>query len=94
MRLLLFFSWIALMLNVLFLIGWANQYSPFMDEGTIHANIIIWGYLLSVYFNIFLHLIFLVNILLGKKLTDIIPRWLLLLNFFLLVFQLFTRAIL
>jgi hypothetical protein len=88
MRLLRFFSRVAFICNVCFLLASFVQWLPNPPEGPLVSLIILCGYVLSILVNCLLNLTLLVVWLAGKSPQAQVPRWLLIVNFLFFILQL------
>ena len=87
MRKLLFFSRVAFLCNVCFLLAWLIQYLPVSPHGHIASTIVVLGTGLAVIMNIVVNF-FVVIALLQKKIDrTVFPRWLIITNFLFLLLQ-------
>lgn len=83
-----FFSRVAFISNIVFLLAVALQYRSFIKEETIVSNIIILGYFLAVFFfNPIINIWYAVYLLVTRKLFILVPKWLVLTNFIMLIVQ-------
>jgi hypothetical protein len=83
-----FFSRVALISNIVFLLAVALQYKSFIKEETVVSNIIILGYFLAVFFfNPLVNFLYAIYLIVTKKLFNLVPKWLVLTNFIMLIVQ-------
>jgi hypothetical protein len=83
-----FFSRVAFICNIVFLFSVALQYRSFIKEETVVSNIIILGYFLAVFlFNPLVNILYAIYLLVTKKLFKLVPKWLVLTNFIMLIVQ-------
>jgi hypothetical protein len=88
MELLIFFSRVAFVCNMFFLIAMALRFYPFLPPGHLSSTIIIAGHVLAVFLNATTSIVYLVKLLTGKQISGHYPRWLFIINFFFLILQL------
>jgi hypothetical protein len=84
---LLFFSRVALICNVCFLLTYLLNLIPVLSNGIITSTIIMLGIVLSIVLNTMLNILYIIMTLAGKRLTDSVPKWLVIVNFLFFVFQ-------
>jgi hypothetical protein len=89
MRLLLFLSRVALICNIFFLLTVLLQWKNFVREESVVSTIVIIGYFLAVFiFNPLVNLLYITFLAIRRRLSDIIPKWLVIANFIFLLLQL------
>jgi hypothetical protein len=88
MRKLLFFSRVAFICNICFLLTWLMRYLPPMQQGHIASTVVILGIGLAVILNVIINLFIIVALLQRKPLKEHIPRWLVIANILFLIAQL------
>lgn len=84
---LLFFSRVAFICNICFLITFLLHYVPFISNGIISSTIIILGNVLSIVINVMMNILYILIILGGKPISSFIPVWLIIINFLFFIFQ-------
>lgn len=84
---LLFFSRVALLCNVCFVLTFLIRYVPEMKEGFIVSTIIIIGLVLSIVINVIINLFYILITVADKPIGHYVPRWLVVTNFLFFVFQ-------
>ena len=89
MRWLLFLSRLAFICNVFFLLALLVQMTNWISHEAITGTIAITGYLMVAILNPFVNLAYLVVKVLGKKLSIIVPSWLIISNIVFLIMQFF-----
>jgi hypothetical protein len=87
MRKLLFFSRVALICNICFLITLILLYMPLPSESGLSSTIIIMGRVLSVVITAVLMLIYIIVLLTARNLFSHVPAWLVITNFLFFVGQ-------
>lgn len=88
MRLVAFLSKLALVCNLFFLLTVAIHFYDFMGDNSMASIVIIIGYALAVFiFTPLINIIYIALLALRKKLFDVVPKWLVLTNFFFLILQ-------
>ena len=87
MRKLLFFSRVALICNICFLITFILLYMPLPSETGVSSTIIIMGRVLSVVITAILILIYIILLFTSRNLFTHIPAWLVITNFLFFVGQ-------
>lgn len=85
---LLFFSRVAFICNICFLLTWLMRYLPPMQQEHIGSTIVILGIGLSVFLNVIINLFIIVLLLRQKLQKEHIPRWLAIANALFLIVQL------
>ena len=84
---LLFFSRVALLCNICFIITFLLRYMPQLKEGFFVSTIIILGLVLSIVINVITNLFYLLITVADKPISHYVPRWLVMINFLFFVFQ-------
>lgn len=87
MQRLLFFSRVALICNICFLITFFIHYIPAIANGVIPSTIIIIGNVLAIVINVLLNIIYGLFMLTGKPISQYLPKWLAVVNFFFFILQ-------
>lgn len=87
MRLLRFLSRVAFICNICYLLTSLAQYVPNLENGNILSTMIVLGWLLSILVNVLVNGWVLVVWAFTKGRLDV-PRWLMIINFIILVVQL------
>jgi hypothetical protein len=85
---LLFFSRVAFICNICFVITFIIRYVPFLEEGFVLSTIVVTGLVLSIIINFIVNLFY--CIMMAGYQTPIwkyIPKWLLITNFLFFVAQ-------
>lgn len=83
-----FFSHVAFICNIFFLLSVLLQYKTFIEEETIVSNIIILGYFMAVFlFNPLVNVLYAIVICFKRKLFQLVPKWIVLTNFIMLIMQ-------
>jgi hypothetical protein len=88
MKILIFFSRIALICNICFVFVLLLRYSADLSMNGIYSTVVVLGYA-SVGINMLLNLGILLCLLLKRPVWNSIPRWLIIINFLFLLVQLF-----
>lgn len=88
MQKLLFFSRVAFICNICFLLTWLMRYLPPMQQGHIASTVVILGIGLSVILNVIINLFIIVGLFQKKPVKEHIPAWLAIANALFLVAQL------
>ena len=89
MRGLLVLSRIALICNVFFLFAFSLQVSDWLKNEELTSMAVILGYVFAFALNPFVNTCYLVTIISRKKLSLIVPAWIVAANVLFLVIQLF-----
>lgn len=84
---LLFFSRVALLCNLCFLVTFFLHYSPGLRDGFFVSTVVVLGLVVAVVLNAVVNLIYLLVKTTGKPIGRFVPRWLIVTNFLFLVFQ-------
>jgi hypothetical protein len=87
MRWLLFLSRLALICNLFFLLSASLQVYDWAQNSEVNSTILIIGYFMALLLNPFVNLFYLVIGMSKKKLTVVVPGWLVIANFMLLLLQ-------
>lgn len=88
MQRLLFFSRVAFICNVCFLLTWFMRYLPPIEPGHIGSTVVILGIGLSVIVNVIINFFIIVFLLQRKPVLGHIPVWLVIANVVFLIAQL------
>jgi hypothetical protein len=89
MKILLFFSRIALICNICFIFAEIMRYTRSLQLNPLYSTVVILGYI-SLLLNILLAIVALVLLVSKKSIPGAVPRWLLITNFLFLVVQVFV----
>ena len=84
---LFFFSRVALLCNVCFLITFFIRFVPDLKDGFLISTIIIIGLVLSIAINALVNLFYLAVTVVNKPVVHYVPLWLVITNFLFFVFQ-------
>ena len=84
---LFFFSRVALLCNICFLITFFIRYLPDFKDGFFISTIIIVGLVLSIVINVLVNLFYLAVTVAKKPVVYYVPLWLVITNFLFFVFQ-------
>ncbi|WEK34148.1 MAG: hypothetical protein P0Y53_16795 [Candidatus Pseudobacter hemicellulosilyticus] len=87
MQKLLFFSRVAFICNLCFVITWVMQYGALSGEGHIASTMVVLGVGLAIFFNIVTSIGAAYWWWREKKWPDSFPRWLIIANFLFLILQ-------
>lgn len=88
MRWLLFISRVAFISNLFFLLTVILHFNSFPVDQALVSTIVIIGYALSVFlFTPLVNILYLVFLVLRKKLFALVPKWLIITNFIFLLLQ-------
>jgi hypothetical protein len=83
-----FFSRVAFIFNFFFLLSVALQYRSFIKEESIVYNLIIMGFFPAVFlFSPVINISYFFAIVAKRKLFSLVPKWLVLTNFIMLIVQ-------
>ncbi|MDF2188777.1 hypothetical protein [Paraflavitalea sp. CAU 1676] len=85
---LLFFSRVAFICNICFLLTWFMRYLPPVEPGHFASTIVILGIGLSVIMNVIINFFIIVLLLQRKLQKEHIPQWLAIANALFLIVQL------
>jgi hypothetical protein len=93
MRNLLFFSRVAFICNICFVLAWLTKFYPHLPSGHLVSMVLILGLLLSFILNIIVNSVVVTLLLSRKPVFNIFPGWLIIINFLFLFPQiiLFVR---
>lgn len=84
---LLFFSRVALLCNLSFVVAFLMHYSPKVSNGFVPSTIIILGFVLSIVINILINMLYILITLADKPISHFVPQWLIITNFLFFLFQ-------
>ena len=84
---LLFFSRVAFLCNICFLITFIIRYVPVLKEGFFVSTVIVIGLVMSIVINVIVNVVYLVIVVTGKPVRHYVPLWLVLTNFLFFVLQ-------
>jgi hypothetical protein len=87
MRRLLFFSRLAFICNIFFVICFTIQLSNWIRNEQLESSIVILGYILGIPLNLGVNLSYLIAVLFRKNPGKTIPAWLIAANILFLVIQ-------
>ncbi len=87
MQKLLFFSRVALICNICFLVTALLRFVPFLANGALSSTLIITGSVLSILINSLLVVLYLLLIITRRPITNYVPAWLVITNFLIFVLQ-------
>ena len=87
MQKLLFFSRVALICNICFLVTILLRFMPFLDNGAVSSTLIISGSVLSIIINSLLVLTYILLTVIRRPLRHYVPGWLVITNFLIFVLQ-------
>ncbi|NII29545.1 hypothetical protein HB364_30985 [Pseudoflavitalea sp. X16] len=88
MQRLLFFSRVAFICNICFLLTWLMRYLPPMQQGHIASTVVILGIGLSLILNVIINFFIIVLLLQRKPVKEYVPLWLVVANVLFLIAQL------
>jgi hypothetical protein len=88
MKILIFFSRIALICNICFILAESMRYNEGLRLNAVFSTIVILGYV-SLFLNLLLAFAATVVFILKKPMFRMFPRWLIITNFLFLIVQLF-----
>ena len=88
MKILIFFSRIALICNICFVLAELMRYNEGLRLNTVFSTIVILGYV-SLFLNLLLAIAAIALFIFKKPLFQLFPRWLIIVNFLFLIAQLF-----
>jgi hypothetical protein len=80
-----FFSRVTFICNICFLLAFVLQMIPHPPEGEMVATTIIIGYVLAVIINLTVSLWLIILFFSGRKLKNLVPLWLIIINFLFLI---------
>ena len=84
---LLFFSRVALLCNICFLLTFLMRYVPRISEVWFVSTIVIIGVVMAIVINAIINIFYLLLTVAGKPISQYVPRWLVVINFLFFVFQ-------
>jgi len=87
MQRLYFFSRVAFICNVLFVVCFSIQLSNWIKDEQIKSSVVMLGYVIGIPLNIIVNLFYLGYLVSRKKLSAVIPAWLITANVLFLVIQ-------
>jgi cytochrome bd-type quinol oxidase subunit 2 len=87
MRLLRLLSRVAFICNVCFVLTYGVSWLPNPPEGEVVSSIIVLGYFLAVIVNTLVNLCLIILLIFGRLKTNLIPLWLLIVNFIFFIIQ-------
>ncbi|WP_276482213.1 hypothetical protein [Paraflavitalea pollutisoli] len=85
---LLFFSRVAFICNICFLLTWVMRYGPPIPQGHVATTVLILGIGLSVFLNVIINLFIIVLLVQRKLQKEHNPQWLAIANALFLIAQL------
>ena len=88
MQPLLFFSRVAFICNICFLLTISFHFLPAVPDSHFYSTVLVLGFLVAVVLNIMVNLIIIVLLLLQKPLSQHLPKWLIIANAVILIPQL------
>jgi hypothetical protein len=88
MKILIFFSRIALLCNICFIIAEIMRYSDDLQLNPVYSTVVVLGYT-SMILNVLLAITILIIFATRRQSLNSIPRWLLIINFLFLIAQIF-----
>ncbi len=84
---LLFFSRVALLCNICFLITYLLRNVPFISNGIVTSTIIVMGNVLSIVINMLVNILYVFIALTGKPISTYLPKWIIIVNFLFFILQ-------
>ena len=84
---LLFFSRVAFLCNICFLVTFIIRFVPALKEAFFVSTIVIIGLVMSIVINVMVNLFCLVMVMTRKPLRQYVPMWLMITNFLFFVIQ-------
>lgn len=84
---LLFFSRVALLCNICFLITFSIHYLPFFSNGIIPSTIIVMGNVLAIVINVLINILYVLITLADKPISKFVPKWIIIVNFLFFIAQ-------
>ena len=84
---LLFFSRVALICNVCFLVTFFMHYVPIIANGLVPSTIIILGNVLAIVLNAMINILYILLFFAGRFFILRVPQWIIVVNFLFFVFQ-------
>ena len=88
MQPLLFFSRVAFICNICFLLTISFQFLPTVPDSHFYSTVIVLGFVVAVVINILLNCFIIVLLLWRKPVWPVIPKWLVIFNLICLIPQL------
>ena len=88
MKILIFFSRVALLCNICFIIAEIIRYSDVLQLNPVYSTVVVLGYT-SMILNVLLAIAMLIMFATRRQSLNSIPRWLLIINFLFLIAQIF-----
>jgi len=88
MQNLLFFSRVAFICNVCYVLTWLFRYYPGLQSGPMLSTVLILGLLIAFLLNIIVNIIILIFLLQRRQVWKHFPGWLIIVNFLFLLPQL------
>ena len=82
-----FFSRVAFLCNICFLVTFIIRYVPALKEGIFVSTIIVIGLVMSIVINIIVNLLYLLIIVADKPIRQYVPLWIVVINFLFFVLQ-------
>jgi hypothetical protein len=83
-----FFARVAFLCNICFLLAAAMRLVPRLTDTEWGSLVIVLGWLVAIVLNVLLNATLLVLLILRKSLRDIVPVWLIIVNFLFLIAEL------
>ena len=80
MQALLFFSRVAFICNICYLLTWVFYITPSLGDGHVVSTVLVLGVLVAAVLNILVNCFIIVLVLRGKWLWPVIPKWLVIFN--------------
>jgi hypothetical protein len=87
MQNLLFFSRVALICNLCFVLAWLFRYYPGLQSGHIVSTVLILGLFTAILLNIVVNIVILIFLLQRRPVRKHFPGWLIIVNFLFLLSQ-------
>jgi len=84
---LLFFSRVAFLCNICFLVTFVIRFVPALKEAFFVSTIVIIGLVMSIVINVMVNLFCLLMVMTRKPLRQYVPLWLMITNFLFFVIQ-------
>jgi hypothetical protein len=88
MKILIFFSRIALLCNICFIIAEIMRYSADLQLNPVYSTVVVLGYA-SMLLNVVLAIVFVIIFTTRRQILNSFPRWLLIINFLFFIAQIF-----
>ena len=82
-----FFSRLAFLCNICFLVTFIIRYVPALKDGIFVSTIIVIGLVMAIVINVIINLFYLLIIVADKPISHYVPLWLVIINFLFFVFQ-------